>query len=181
MENILFIKTLEDLETKSKSNDWYDMLLMAGLVYKLLYDQHPLLQAVSNSQVLFDISVSNPPAMPGLVFWSVEDGIDPETCVPGLKRVESVDKSGLYTQVILVSNGENFSVKDLIRFLRNKQGGVHVDNVTLEDREKILKEIQNTIAIGGAAAGLRLMRAISRVVVRGLTPVKNEVIDTLSN
>jgi len=38
----LFLKSLEDLERKSQSQDWYDMLLISGLVYKLLYDDHPL-------------------------------------------------------------------------------------------------------------------------------------------
>jgi hypothetical protein len=50
---------------------------------------------------------------------------------------------------------------------------VHIDNVSLSDKEKLLKELQATLFIGGVKAGLKLMTAIARIVVKGLSPLKN--------
>lgn len=175
MEKELFNKTLEDLRNKSKSNDWYDMLLISSLVYKLLYDQHPLINKVAeNKTIKFEINNRKPPGILGLTFWSVEDGIDPDTSAPRLLNRKIVTKDGLYTQIVMLVNGEIFTIKDLIKFLRNKQGAVHSDTISLNEKESILKDIQNTLTIGGVAAGLRLMRAISRIVLKALDEYNKE-------
>jgi hypothetical protein len=170
----LFLKSLEDLEGKSQSQDWYDMLLISGLVYKLLYDEHPLVDEINTTKtkISFEINDRQLPNDPSLVFYSIEDGFDPQTSVPHLTKSIIVNKDGLYSRQIMIINSEVFTVKELIRFLRNKQGGVHTDNVSLTDKDILLKDIQTTLGIGGVSAGLRLMRAISRVVVRGLHPLK---------
>lgn len=171
----LFLKTLEDLEEKSQSQDWYDMLLLSGLIHKLLYDQHPLVDALntSNQQIIFSVNNRQLPKDSSLVFYSIEDGIDPDTSVPHLTKIVQMDKNGLYQQPVMVVNSEIITIKDLIRFLRNKQGSVHVDEVSLTDKDKLLKELQATLFVGGVNSGLRLMRAIARVVVKGLNPLKN--------
>ncbi|MHB8913450.1 MAG: hypothetical protein ACYC4I_00335 [Minisyncoccota bacterium] len=170
----LFEKTLKDLIEKSQSNDWYDMLLISGLIYKLLYDEHPLVDEVNitKQKVVFDVNDRDIPNDQSLVFYSIEDGFDPETSVPHLTNIISVDKNALYARKVMVINGEIITVKELIRFLRNKQGGVHSDNMSLTDKDKVLKELQTSFSVGGVNAGFRLMRAISRVVVKGLSPLK---------
>lgn len=172
--NQLFKKTLDDLREKSQSSDWYDMLLISSLIYKLLYDPHPLVDEVNlaKQKIIFLVNQRNVPTDPSLMFWSVEDGLDPDTSVPHLTKSVEVDRAGLYSQPVMVVNGISITVKELIRFLRNKQGSVHFDGVSLSDRDKILKEIQSTLFIGGTNAGLRLMRAISRVVVKSLDQLK---------
>jgi hypothetical protein len=171
---LLFQKTLKDLKGKSQSSDWYDMLLASSLIYKLLYDKHPLVDEVNTTKqkLIFVLNNRAVPTDPSLVFWSVEDGFDPDTSVPHLRQSIQVDRAGLYAHGIMVVKGEIITVKDLIRFLRNKQGSVHVDNVSLTDKDKILKELQSTLFIGGINAGLRLTRAISRVVIKGLEQLK---------
>ena len=171
----IFLKTIEDLESKSQSQDWYDMLLLAGLIYKLLYDEHPLVDEIniSKPKVTFVVNDRLVPSDPSLMFYSIEDGIDPEISVPHLTKPIEVDRSGLYARPVMVVNGEVITIKDLIRFLRNKQGSVHFDDVSLTAKDKILKEIQASLFIGGVNSGLRLMRAISRVVVKGLEPLKS--------
>lgn len=170
----LFIKTLEDLERKSQSQDWYDVLLTSGLTYKLLFDEHPLVDEINKEKkkIFFEVNDESPPNDPSLVFWSVEDGFDPQTSVPHLTKIIRVNRDGLYGRQIMVIESEIITVKELIRFLRNKQGGVHNDNISLTEKDKILKELQATFRIGGVAAGLRSMGAISRVVVRGLSFLK---------
>lgn len=173
-QKALFLKTLDDLEQKSQSQDWYDMLLISGLIYKLLYDEHSLVDEVNNAKmkISFEVNDRQLPNDPSLVFYSIEDGFDPQTSAPHLIKIVTVNKDGLYARKIMIVNSEVYTVKELIRFLRNKQGGVHNDNVSLSDKDVILKDIQTTLGIGGVFAGLRLMQAISRVVVKGLQPLK---------
>jgi hypothetical protein len=40
--NALFIRVFDELEIKSKSNDWYDILSCARLLRQLLVDKEPL-------------------------------------------------------------------------------------------------------------------------------------------
>lgn len=151
------------------------MLLLSGLVYKLLYDRHPLVDVANTSgqQIVFSVNDRKLPTDPTLVFYSIEDGIDPDTSVPHLTNAVRMDRNGLYQQPVMVVKGEAITVKDLIRFLRDKQGSVHADNVSLTDKDKLMKELQATLFIGGTNSGLRLMRAIARVVIKGLNPLKN--------
>jgi hypothetical protein len=169
-QKALFLRTLEDLNQKSQSGDWYDMLLISGLIYKLLYDTHPLVDEnnPTKAKIFFEVNSKEPPKDPFLAFWSIEDGFDPETSVPHLAKPIKVDRQGLYARQVMIINSETINIKDLIRFLRNKQGGVHNDNISLTDKDKILKELQGRFGIMGVPAGLRLMRAISRVVAKGL-------------
>lgn len=173
----LFLKSIEDLEKKSQSEDWYDMLLISGLLYKLLYDEHPLVDEINTTRIKisFEINDRQLPNDPSLSFYSIEDSFDPQTSVPHITKPITVNKDSLYARQIMIINSEVFTVKELIRFLRNKQGGVHNDNLSLTDKELLLKDIQTTLGIGGVSAGLRLMRVISRVVVRGLRPLKEHI------
>lgn len=169
----LFKKTLEDLKIKSQSNDWYDMLLISGLIYKLLYDEQPLVNEVKNKNLKISFKINNRviPSDPSLIFWSIEDGFDPETSVSHLTNIIEIDKEELYRRPVMIVKGEIITVKDLIKFLRNKQGGVHNDTVKLTDKDKILKDLQENFFIGGVNLGLRLMRAISRVIIKGLEQI----------
>lgn len=170
----LFLKSLDDLEQKSQTHDWYDMLLISGLIYKLLYDKHPLVDEVNERKIkiTFEINDRQLPNDSSLVFYSIEDGFDPQTSVPHLTNSITVNKDSLYARKIMIANSKIFTVKELIRFLRNKQGGVHIDNMSLIDKDVLLKDIQKTLGIGGVPAGLRLMRTISRIVVKGLQPLR---------
>ncbi len=173
----LFLKTLEDLEKKSQSQDWYDMLLISGLIYKLLYDKHPMVYEVNTSKIpiSFEVNDMKLHTDPSLMFSSVEDAFDPQTTPPPFAKPMIVNTQVLYSREVMTIGPEILTVKDLIKFLRNKQGGVHYDNVASVDKEPVLKELQETMGIAGVTAGLRLMRAISRVVVRGLQPLKQNL------
>jgi len=43
------------------------------------------------------------------------------------------------------------------------------------DQEKILKELGQTLGIGGLPVGIRILKAISRVVLKGLAPLKDKL------
>jgi hypothetical protein len=45
--NLLFVKTLDDVTARLKASDPYEILLIAGLLRKLLLDEHPLIDQVN--------------------------------------------------------------------------------------------------------------------------------------
>ena len=177
-KDFLFIKTLGDIEKKMKSHDEYEILMISGLLRKLLLDGNPLIHQVNKSRKLkisFTVNDRKPPVgNKSLVFWSIEDGFDPDTSVPHLTKPVEVNKDQLLRRQIMIINGEMITVLDLIKFLSNVQGGVHAgkpENI----KEATLKEAQRYLGIGGLPAGIRSILSISRVIIKGLEPLRTVV------
>ena len=63
----------------------------------------------------------------------------------------------------------------LIRYLCHIEGAVHIDNPTTEE-EEMLKAISENITVGGGSPVLRSICAISRVILKGLEPLKQAII-----
>lgn len=180
-KDFLFIKTIEDIEKKMKSRDGYEILMISGLLRKLLLDDNPLMHQVNQSRKLkisFIINDRQPPAGDkSLVFWSIEDGFDPDTSVPHLTKLVEVNKDQLLKRQIMIINGQIIMVLDLIKFLSHVQGGIHAGEPT-NSKETTLKEVQKYLGIGGLPAGIRSILSISRVVLKGLKPLKIAITQT---
>jgi len=82
----LFLATLDDLASRaSAGRSTYDVLQIAGLLRKLLLDDTRLVDAVNRSRRVkyrFRANERQPPGDPSLVFWSIQDGLDPDTAAP---------------------------------------------------------------------------------------------------
>jgi hypothetical protein len=74
----------------------------------------------------------------------------------------------------MVIGGREITIKDLIKHMTNVEGGVH-PGVTKTEKDRILKEIGQNFVIGGLPAGIRLLRAVSRVVLKGLETLRQKV------
>jgi len=174
----LFLDTIKDLGKKSVSNEPYDLVLISGLIFKLLYDSPSLISQVNSSKIKIEFKINNrdpfsallPELNNALTFWSPEDGLDPETSIPHLSNPIIVNKDGLYKHRVLIVEGRNISLGELIKFIRNVKGGVHVGPP--KEEQLILAEIQKNFFIGGHAAGLHSMKAIARIVIKGLKPLQ---------
>src|SRR5947208_11895772 len=95
----LFLMTLQDLQERLSNLDEYGMLRTAGLLRQLLLDEPRLVDlvnrkfrlrirfAVADRRDYMDIIIAD-----GAVFYSVEDGLDPETGRPGNRVVLGRDK-----------------------------------------------------------------------------------------
>ena len=174
----MFIKTLEDIETRLTSYDEYEILMVAGLLRKLLLDGDSLMNQVNRGKKLkitFTINDRKiPQASSDVVFWSIEDGLDPDTSVPLLCNPKEVNKDDLLKIPIILSNGKTINIKDLIQHMAHVEGAIH-PGIPKSDEEKILKGLGRILGIGGLPVGIRLLKAIARVVLRGLQPLRNEV------
>jgi hypothetical protein len=72
---------------------------------------------------------------------------------------------------VAVINSHVYTARDVVAFQANVMGGVHAGSPKTE-MEHALKQIDETIAVGGYASSLRQLKAIGRVVLRTLTPLR---------
>jgi hypothetical protein len=178
----LFLRTLDDLEQRGEATDEYEVLLAAGLLRKLLMDSHPLVDQVNVSHHLkLRFQINGPTAYEemvltaGPIYWSLEDAIDPGIDHPlGLRAPQDVTRDQLLARRVMMVNGQEVSVRDLIDQLAHIEGAVHAAKPR-EPREAVLKEAARNLYIGGLPAGVRQIQAIVRVVLRGLAPLREAV------
>lgn len=182
-KDTLFLKTIEDVENKMKSKDAYEILMISGLLRKLLLDDYPLTDQVNKNRRLkisFVINDRKPPFVDAsLEFWSIEDGFDPDTSVPHLSKPLAVDRERLLNSEIMIVNREVITVFDLIKFLSHVLGAIHAGSPKTS-KEIALNEINKYLKIGGLPAGIRSILAVSRVVLKGLEPLRKSVVIDLA-
>ena len=173
--NTLFLKTLADIESRLAETDPYEILLISGLLRKLFLDEHPLVDQVNKTYRLkldFEITVplNKPDEGDKSSLWSVQDGLDPETAVPGKQRVR-LNRDQFFQTVVAMIYGPSFTVRDVIQFEANVAGAVHAGAPKTE-KEKALHEVGQKIGVGGYAPTLRQLLAIARVSLRALAPLR---------
>ncbi len=164
----LFLRTLEDIETKIKSHDPYEVLGLSALIRKLFLDDNPLIDQVNRTyrqKIRFVITDPNSPHTQVVLsmnpaFYSVQDGLDLETSLPNEARVE-VNRDVFFSTMVLIIEGKPYSVREIILFEANVMGGIHA-GAPKTDKEKALSEI-NTLYVGGdTRAATRQLQAIGR-------------------
>lgn len=174
----LFIRILQDLETRLDSRDWYEILHIPVLLRTLLMNQNPLLNQVNRERrkkVRFTVNDRPfPPYKPTPDFFSLEDGFDPDTSVPHLSNPIEVSKDGLLSRPVIFYEGQVYTVKDVIQHAAYVGGILHPGQPK-NHRQEVFQELRNTWNIGGLEAGLRLLQAIGRVVRKGLEPLRRQI------
>jgi hypothetical protein len=166
----------------------YQTNQISRVLRQFLFDEKNLIQAVAR--------VAGPPQKignfrfeccplqllrdPTLIFASKNDGFHPFSDAPFKQNITSVTLGELGKQYVIEYMGVPFTVKDVVKYIANKEGGVHFDAQSLGVDEKQLKEIQNYMWVGGRAALTSCLRAIGLVVLDGLSPLAERAHDALS-
>jgi hypothetical protein len=172
----LFLRTLDELEARTSGQDAYDLLMVAGLLRKLLLDR--FVDDVNKERRLKiryqpnDYPILQLPPSAGMTLWTLQDGFDPE--VSDIQRPLDVAVGGLLSRPMMVILGEVVSVKDVISYLANKAGAVHVSE-PFSAKEKALAQLDATMTLAGNPPVIRTMLAVTRVVLRGLQPLRDVV------
>jgi hypothetical protein len=177
----LFLRTLDDLGRRVQPGlDEYEVLLIAGLLRKLLLDDPPLIDQVNRERHLRIRYVINvrPPVWellgdPPPVFWSEQDGLDPETALTVVEP-KAVSRDEFLAKVVMQARDESVSVKDTILHTANVVGAVHPGRPR-EDVNRLLEQIAGQLSLGGYQPDIRSLQAIARVVLRALTPLREMV------
>lgn len=174
----LFLRTLDDIERRLNQQDPYEILFIAALVRKLFLDDFPLVDQVNRNhrlKITFETTLpfELPTDFPAPTFWTVQDGLDPDTAHPGKRRyVASRDQ--FFQTVVTIVNDHQYSVREIVLFESNVMGAVHAGSPKT-DKEHALKQVDSTIAVGGYASSLRQLQAIARVVLKSLSPLRAAV------
>jgi hypothetical protein len=174
----LFLSTLNDLKYKITSQDPNHILKATALLRLLIVDKSSLVDQVNRHRklnIVYTINDKKYLAMEYAEFWAVQDGFDPEASP--FQFPLAVNKDKLLKRASMVVHGKVFTVQDLIRYLSHVQGTVHVQDPQ-DAKEKMLKSIEGSLLIGGLQPVARSICAISRVVLKGLEPLKQEILKT---
>lgn len=169
----LFLRVCDDLQQKEQSNDEYEILKSSGLLRQLLLDELPLIHQINRTyrlKVKFVITDAAPPSDPSLIFWNVADGLDPNTSIRA-RSTREVDLEEFLKTVILRFKAIDYTVRDVILFEAHVRGGVHA-GTTRTEKEEDLKRIDEMARVGGFPPCLRELKAISRVVLRAVQPLR---------
>jgi hypothetical protein len=169
----LFLKTYEDILVRLNLQDEYEILMISALLRKLLLDEYPLVHQINEKyrlKLIFEITEFTPILHPSLEFWSIQDGIDPMSSHPGRKQ-RLINLQEFISIIILRIRINNYSIQDLIKYEANITGAIHAGSAK-DDKDIILSQISNLYSIGGLPAGIRQLKAISRVVLKAIEPLK---------
>jgi hypothetical protein len=173
---VLFVERYKRLGALIQSTREIDIIDASACLRQILLDKHSLINVanVRKKKIVFvcgafDQSlVARPPLLA-----SLEDGIDPFTSVSPRGAVE-LSPSEFIAHPVMIIMRNPISIKDVIKNAANVAGGVHYDPHPKPAYEK-LAQFGALFQIGGLPAGVRILKAISRVALRGLEPLVEDV------
>lgn len=174
----LFLRTLDDIESRLSQTDPYEILFIAALIRKLFLDDFPLVDQVNrNHRVKITFETTLPfeflKDLPAPTFWSAQDSLDPDIAGPGHRRY-TASRDQFFQTVVAIVDNHQYTVREIVLFEANVMGAVHAGNPKT-DKELALKQIDSTIAFGGYPSSLRQLKAIARVVLKALSPLRASV------
>lgn len=174
----LLLRTLGDLDHRIISTDPYEILGASSLIRKLLLDEHPLVDQVNRHfrlKVLFEVAapIPLPPGGPNPVFETVQDGLDPDSAPPWLPR-KSLRRDEFLAYELAKVGDHSYTVREVVQFEANVMGGVHAGSPR-DAKQAALRQVEETLSVGGLPSSLRQLRAVGRVVLKALSPLREAV------
>ena len=168
----LLLARCDQLSRLLESHEQIELLDLSGILRQLLLDDHPLIhKANSEHRIKLRFQVGHFRNRPDryVVAQTLEDGLDPDTRLPGSPTTEE-NLDGFLNHPVLYLRGESRSVRDVILFAANVAGGIHHSDSPRE-KQKQIAEFARQFGIGGLPAGLRQLKSIARVTLKGLRPL----------
>jgi hypothetical protein len=182
----LFDGTLDELEKRVDTNDEYEILMVSPLLRKILIDGDNSLICQLNKKgrkLRFNVNVREPLhiRVPSIFTnedlktysWLALDGFNPDTADKGRDySPQSLSLDDFLKQIVIYTKSMEISVRDLIKHVSDKEGGVHRQRKDLrEDEVKniLLADLGDLIGFNNLSAGLVTLRTIGIVVARDLS------------
>lgn len=174
----LFLHTLDELERRISGEEPYEILSASALIRKLFLDESPLVDQVNRNykeKIRFEIGMRlvYPTDEPQPIFSTVQDGLDPDTAITG-KKCQQVSRDQFLKTTVIVVNGQEYSIRDVILFEANIMGGVHA-GAPKNEKEEVMRQLNQFFSVGGYRSSLRQLKAIGRVVLKALKPLRIRV------
>jgi hypothetical protein len=184
----LFVRKFDELETRCRSDDWYDALECGRLLRQLLADAEPL-SVVANRDLRLKLRYDvndwefREGAPQGVVMYWVGDGLDPETAMPpsGFIRRNRIACSldRFLAQTCLLVRDQSYSVLDIIKYAANTAGATHYTSLPDEEATR-MRELDQRIKVGGQPSLCRQLPPISRITLRALRPLRDNLYAALA-
>jgi hypothetical protein len=177
---ILFVKTLEDIEKKLQANDSYELLGISALLRKLLFDKNCLYDLANQQHKIklkFVVGNDYAPKSKQLregSFWSQQDSFDPETAPPHVIPIE-ISRKNFSKKVILITGKNEHTVIETIKYVAHVVGGVHVGSPE-NSKESELQKLDQLNNLGGHSMVVRQLMSISRVVLKAMNPLREKIL-----
>jgi len=186
----LFLNTLEELDKKigDDATD-YDIITSSGLVRKLVLDGGAsLVRQVNRSRRLrlwyayIEIAPagSHPVLDEHMLASSLEDGVDPWSVIGAPLLADMQMKGGSLDEflaaTVAIHGGALISAKDVLQHAAYVLGGHHAGDARSEPAQ-LIERFRKQFIVMDAPAGMRTVRAISRVVARGVRPLEDAIRD----
>jgi hypothetical protein len=177
----LFLRTVADLEQRTRMNDSYEVLRSSLLIRQLLLDGGiSLLDQVNRTlrlpRPVFRVHPAGTPPLPPEVLKTtthlVPDGIDPEACsnAPGIVELDR-DR---FLQVPVGSvRGEVLTVHTVVDYSAHALGGVHAGTPSNDEKARALAELSGRLQVVSLDPSLAILRPIGRIVVRAMQPYRD--------
>jgi hypothetical protein len=180
-EEVLFVRTLDDLHKSINSDDEYEILRASALIRQLFLDgSNSLVDRVNRKyrhKLEFEVVEQTPPNIPDSSFniWAAVDEIDPRSVPLHFPRIKK-KRDGFFGMIVAVIEGHEFSIRELVQFVANVMGGVH--SVSLQDeREEKLAQLKELYIFSNISMALLFIRAIGRIILASLKPLQYEALD----
>lgn len=175
MLEALFLRTIEDIEKRLVDPDPYEVLRIAGHIRKLFLNGFPLVDQVNRSnkiKLLFEVAVpvDRTDREPCPAFWAIHDGLDPDTA-PSLNKRYALTREQFFQTVVLMMDGEKYTVQDVVLFEANVMGTVH-SGAARTEKERALRKVNAISSAGSSTSALRQLQAIARIVLKSLEPLR---------
>jgi len=181
-----FLAVMEDLKRCVGGWDSYELLRVPGLLRLLLADASSLADQLNREHRLklrFEVGHTlrlghlTDQEAADTILSTVADSFDPEYLQRyGLEepKIRTVTREELLQLPILAVGTSTVTVLELVRHLAYVHGLVHSgEPETRKDAE--LLELRRCVELGNLSLGLREIRAVGRVVLRGLEPLRAAV------
>lgn len=181
-----FLDVMKDLERCANGWNAYDLLRIPGQLRLLLVDGAPLVDQVNRKHRLkLRFSVGHTLQLDHLteqeaqdtILASVADSFDPEflqqySLEPPQSQAVAKDA---FLQLKVMAVGEaTFTVKDLICHLAYVHGLTH-GGEPKTPKDAALLDLRRKVELGEVSVGLREIRAVGRIVYRGLVSLRDAV------
>ena len=161
----LTISIIEDIREKLSNPSTYNYVKMSALIRQLLFDKNQLLllaQKRSVNKIIFYAGSRgiqyDPDNLLKTPFVFIKGSLEPEKEVIEVKPVE------YGSLVVVLTNTHAWTIKDVIRYVANKRGGVHYDE-QLEHGQKSLDELSKSLGMQGSERVFSQVSCIGKNIV----------------
>lgn len=141
---------MEDMRTRLSQPSEYNYIAVSGLIRKLLFDKNRILLVAEkhiNKKFVFHVSGELLSEDYYREFPALKFFIGGYLCGEINSRELSIDQYGSVR--VLYAANRCFSIKDVVKYVANKRGGIHLDEDDLDESQKIIHAWSKEVGMNG--------------------------------